>query len=311
MSSLSAICVGKRLQDGRVQPVHALPIFYGSPPISQSSRIRANWLFRLTSLTVLRQTEVPVPTSSSYIVIPARLESTRLPRKMLLRETGKTLIQHTYEAASKAIKPSGICIATDHEAISNEVAHFGGQFRMTDPAAVSGTDRVAEVARQMPDTKIFVNVQGDEPEIEPASIDQVITLLESDSDASVATLATPIRDRQVLDDPNCVKVVCDETGRALYFSRSPVPHAREWSEELLMQEPPIFLLHLGIYAYRRDVLLEFSQWSPSRLEQTEKLEQLRFLAAGHKIAVGVVEYAAPGIDTLDDYRAFVSRATRR
>lgn len=248
---------------------------------------------------------------SNYIVIPARLKSTRLPRKMLLRETGKSLIQHTWEAASKAIKPSGICIATDHEEISTEVARFGGRSQLTSPLAASGTDRVAEVAARMPEVEIFVNVQGDEPEIEPAAIDQVIELLEQNESASVSTLATPIRSRAVLEDPNCVKVVCDDQGFAMYFSRSPIPHAREWSDDLLHSQPPTFLLHLGIYAYRRDFLVEFTQRPPARLETVERLEQLRVLAAGHQIAVGIVEKAPPGIDTLEDYRAFVSRATQR
>ena len=250
-------------------------------------------------------------TASNYIVIPARLQSTRLPRKMLLSDTGKSLIQHTYESASKAIKPSGICIATDHPAISTEVERFGGRAWMTDPDAASGTDRVAEVARAMPDVQIFVNVQGDEPEIEAASIDFVISLLEQDAEASAATLAAPIREREVLEDPNCVKVVRDQQGRALYFSRSPIPHARQWREELLYTDPPTFLLHLGIYAYRRQTLLDFTSWPVAELERIERLEQLRLLDAGHKIAVGVVDQAPPGIDTLADYEAFVRRAHRR
>ena len=230
---------------------------------------------------------------------------------MLLSKTGKTLIQHTYEAASKAIKPAGICIATDHEAISREVRRFGGHAVMTSPAAASGTDRVAEVARALPDTEIFVNVQGDEPEIEGQSIDKVIALLENDPGASVATLATPIRDRETLENPNCVKVVCNDRGHALYFSRSPIPHAREWNDEMLAAPSPNFLLHLGIYAYRRQVLLDFTSWPVSRLESVERLEQLRLLEAGHQIAVGVVDRAPPGIDTLADYEAFVSRANGR
>ena len=245
---------------------------------------------------------------SSYIVIPARLQSTRLPRKMLLRTTGKTLLQHTHDAASKASKPLGICVATDHLDIAKEVTRFGGQFRMTDPHAASGTDRVAEVAKQFEHIDVFVNVQGDEPEIEPEAIDQVVALLESDPSASVATLATPIRDREVLEDPNCVKVVRDDAGRALYFSRSPIPYAREWSDDLLTSNPPTFLLHLGIYAYRRDFLLRLTQQPPSKLETLERLEQLRILSLGHQIAVGTIAHAAPGIDTIDDYRAFVSRA---
>ena len=243
----------------------------------------------------------------NYIVIPARLKSTRLPRKMLLRETGKSLIQHTYEAASKAIKPSGICIATDHEDISQEVSHFGGQFKMTSPLAASGTDRVAEVARGLPDVDVFVNVQGDEPEIEPAAIDQVITLLEEDCLANVATLATPIREQRVLDDPNCVKVVRDENGRALYFSRSPIPHAREWHDRLLAEDPPLFYQHIGLYAYRRKFLLSVAKLPQSPLECLESLEQLRVLSAGHSIAVATVNEPTVGIDTREDYESFVAR----
>jgi 3-deoxy-manno-octulosonate cytidylyltransferase (CMP-KDO synthetase) len=245
---------------------------------------------------------------SSYIVIPARLESTRLPRKLLLSKTGKPLLQHTHEAASKAIRPMGVCVATDHQDIAREVTRFGGQYRMTDPDAASGTDRVAEVAREFEHIDIFVNVQGDEPEIEPQAIDQVIALLEADPSANVATLGTPIRDREILNDPNCVKVVCNDVGQAMYFSRSPIPFAREWDDSLLQSEPPLFLLHLGIYAYRRDFLLELTQCPPSRLEQVERLEQLRVLSLGARIAVGTIDRATPGIDTIEDYRAFVSRA---
>lgn len=245
---------------------------------------------------------------SSYIVIPARLQSTRLPRKLLLRRTGKSVLQHTHEAASKASKPLGICVATDHVDIAQEVTRFGGQFQMTDPNAASGTDRVAEVAEQLKHVDIFVNVQGDEPEIESQAIDHVIELLESDASAQMATLATPIRERSVLEDPNCVKVVCDELGRAMYFSRSPIPFAREWDDALLESNPPTFLLHLGIYAYRRNFLLELTKQSPSKLESVERLEQLRVLSLGHPIAVGITSKAVPGIDTAEDYRAFVSRA---
>lgn len=245
---------------------------------------------------------------SSYIVIPARLQSTRLPRKLLLSKTGKSVLQHTHEAASKATKPMGVCVATDHDDIAREVTRFGGQFRMTDPNAASGTDRVAEVARALENIDIFVNVQGDEPEIEPHAIDRVIELLERDPSAQMATLSTPIRSQAILEDPNCVKVVCDDNGHAMYFSRSPIPFVREWDEALLSSDPPNFLLHLGIYAYRREFLLELTKRPTSRLETLERLEQLRVLSLGHRIAVGTIARATPGIDTLEDYRAFVSRA---
>jgi len=146
---------------------------------------------------------------TSYIIIPARLASTRLPRKLLLSETGKPLIQHTYESALRARRPAGVCVATDHEDIFKAVEAFGGRAEMTDPAAASGTDRVAEVARRMPHVDVVVNVQGDEPEIAGSSIDLAIELLDSHPDAVMSTLAMPIRSRRQLDDPACVKVVFD------------------------------------------------------------------------------------------------------
>jgi 3-deoxy-manno-octulosonate cytidylyltransferase (CMP-KDO synthetase) len=243
----------------------------------------------------------------SHVVIPARLASTRLPGKMLLRETGKPLIQHTYESACSASRPLGVVIATDHPSIADEVAAFAGDCQLTSPTARSGTDRVAEVAAEMENVDIFVNVQGDEPEIEGPSIDQVIELLERHPDADMATLATPIRSRRQLEDPSCVKVVFDHSGRALYFSRSPIPYAREWREELLESEPARFHQHLGIYAYRREFLLRFPKLLPSEAESLESLEQLRVLHAGYSILVGVTAHQAVGIDTWDDYRAFVSR----
>ncbi|MCA9176544.1 MAG: 3-deoxy-manno-octulosonate cytidylyltransferase [Planctomycetales bacterium] len=245
--------------------------------------------------------------SRSQIVIPARLASTRLPQKLLLAETGKTLIQHTYEAASRATAPLGVCVAADCEQIADVVRAFGGDVRLTSPTARSGTDRVAEVARQMPEVDIIVNVQGDEPEIDGAAIDAAIECLESHPEASMATLATPIRDRQILEDPACVKVVCDAQGRAMYFSRSPIPHARKWDNGLLEQSPPVFLQHVGLYAYRREFLLELAEWPAAAIEEVESLEQLRVLHRGHSIQVAVINHSALGIDTPEDYRAFVKR----
>ncbi len=176
--------------------------------------------------------------STSYIVIPARLASTRLPRKLLLRQTGKSLIRHTYEAAQRAARPAGVCVATDHPEILDEVRSFGGRAEMTDPNAPSGTDRVAQLARDLTDADIIVNLQGDEPELSGNSIDLAVRLLEENPDAVMSTLATPIRSRRQLDDPACVKVVFDHRGRALYFSRSPIPHPRQWDDALLLAEPP-------------------------------------------------------------------------
>jgi 3-deoxy-manno-octulosonate cytidylyltransferase (CMP-KDO synthetase) len=251
---------------------------------------------------------------------------------MLLRETGKTLLQHTYEAASAARKPAGVIVATDHAEIARDVEQFRGDFVMTSPECASGTDRVAEVARKMSRAEILVNVQGDEPEMSPDNIDRVIELLEQDPSAGMATLCTPLRSTEQLTNPACVKVVFDNAGRALYFSRSPIPFVRDaptsgWlgssaSEPPARAEsgvspsarsyppfndPPLFYQHLGIYAYRRDVLLAIAATPPSSLEQAEKLEQLRMLQTGGTILVAVVDHAATGIDTPADYAAFVAR----
>ena len=241
------------------------------------------------------------------VVIPARLASTRLPEKMLLAETGKPLIQHTYEAAIRASRPVGVTVAVDHTSIYDAVVGFGGKVMMTDPDAPSGTDRVAEVARARSDIDAIINVQGDEPEMDPAAIDLCVALLEKNPHAAIATLATPIRSRTVLEDPACVKVILDHQGRAIYFSRSVIPHPRSWDDAYLTQSPPLYLQHLGIYGYRRDFLLSVGSVPKSPLEETEKLEQLRFLQAGYSIVVGVVEHAPRGIDTRNDYDAFVRR----
>lgn len=245
----------------------------------------------------------------SYIVIPARLESTRLPRKLLLRDTGKPLIQHTYEAACRATRALGVRVAADHEEIATVVRSFGGHVEMTDPNAPSGTDRVAEVARHLANADVIVNVQGDEPEIAGSAIDLAIELLEANPAAVMSTLATPIRSREQLNDPACVKVVFDSRQRAMYFSRSPIPHARQWDDSLLLDEPPHFYQHVGLYAYRRDFLLKLAEMKPSAMELVERLEQLRVLEAGHQILVGVINEPTIGIDTPEDYRAFVSRAS--
>ena len=245
--------------------------------------------------------------NSSYVVIPARFASTRLPEKMLLSETGKPLIQYAYEAAKLAKLPTGVTVATDHEKIFEAVQNFGGQVVMTNPDAKSGTDRVAEVAAAHPEVDIFVNVQGDEPEMSPAAVDQVIQLLIDNPDVPMATLCTPLRSREQLENPACVKVVRDNHMRALYFSRSVIPHPREWSDDMLTCEPSLFYLHLGLYAYRRDFLLKMGSLPQSPLETTESLEQLRVLANGFPILCGTVDHCSVGIDTPEDYAAFVAR----
>lgn len=246
----------------------------------------------------------------SVIVIPARLASTRLPRKLLLAETGKPLLQHTYEAALRATKPQGVIVAADGEEIAAAVRAFGGRMELTDPNCASGTDRVAEVARRIDEVDVLVNVQGDEPEISAAAIDLAVELLERDPTAVMSTLATPIRDKNKLNDPSCVKVVFDQHGRALYFSRAPIPFAREWKDEFLTTTPAVFHQHIGLYAYRRDFLLSLAKLPRATNEKVENLEQLRVLDAGKSILVGVIDEPTIGIDTPEDYRAFVERVGR-
>lgn len=241
---------------------------------------------------------------SVVAVIPARYASTRFPGKPLARETGKYLIQHVYERVRLARGLSRVIVATDDNRIFAAVREFGGEAAMTRADHASGTDRIAEVAAGL-DADVVLNVQGDEPEIEPSSIELLIELMRRRPEASMATLACPFPADADPADPNAVKVVVDHNGFALYFSRSLIPYPRDTSGTV--DVPSNWLLHIGIYAYRRAFLLSYAGLRPSRLEQTEKLEQLRALENGHRLVVGWVERACVGIDTPADYQAFVSR----
>jgi 3-deoxy-manno-octulosonate cytidylyltransferase (CMP-KDO synthetase) len=234
------------------------------------------------------------------IIIPARYASSRLPAKPLLRETGKYLIQHVYERACES-SASFVVVATDDERIFAAVDSFGGNVVMTRADHPSGTDRVAEVAAKL-DASIIVNLQGDEPLIEASTLDLLPQLLDNDPDAEMATLAVGITTLEQWRDPNCVKLVRDALGRALYFSRSPIPYVRDGEPKFPSQ---LFLQHLGLYAYRRRFLLELAKLPPEPLEETERLEQLRVLALGHRIQVGMVPHAHRGVDTPADYARFV------
>ncbi len=249
---------------------------------------------------------------SVYAVIPARLQSTRLPRKLLLSETGRPLLQYAWETACRAKSLAGVHIAADDAEILDAVRKFGGQGHLTGEHP-SGTDRIAEVVqRELPDAEIIVNLQGDEPELDPSAIDLLVEEMRSHPDAQMATLATPIHSWETLQSPSCVKVVCAADGRALYFSRSPIPFVRDGDSKSLVQSPESpWLLHVGIYAYRRDFLLSLTEKPVSRLEGFEKLEQLRALEAGARLQVAIVEHHSVGIDTPDDYARFVQRVGRR
>jgi 3-deoxy-manno-octulosonate cytidylyltransferase (CMP-KDO synthetase) len=256
----------------------------------------------------------------TYGIIPARLQSTRLPRKLLLAETGKPLIQYAWEAAKRASSLDEVLIATDSDEIASVCRKFGARAELTGDHP-SGTDRIAEVVkRSCSDADLVVNLQGDEPEMDASAIDKLVQAMKGRPEVEMATLATPITSAVILEDRACVKVVCAADGRALYFSRSPIPCYRDGRPEELLAElrdavhgdsQSPWLLHMGIYAYRPEFLLALTQLPPSRLEQLEKLEQLRALESGASILVVQAKHAARGIDTSADYLAFVERQRGR
>lgn len=245
-------------------------------------------------------------------IIPARLASTRLPRKLLLDETGKTLLQHTWEAARQATLLDRLVIATDDQEIESKAKSFGAEVVMTGDCS-NGTERVAEAISKLDlHAEIIVNIQGDEPELDPQQIDLSVQALDEHPECEMATLANPLRDAAHVNDPACVKVVLASSGNALYFSRAPLPHSRDRSPEDWLTNPEPYsqspwLQHIGLYAYRIDFLKAFVDMPPSPLENIEKLEQLRALQAGAQIHVSVVSHGAIGIDTPEDYAAFVKR----
>jgi 3-deoxy-manno-octulosonate cytidylyltransferase (CMP-KDO synthetase) len=237
------------------------------------------------------------------VCIPASYASTRFPGKVLAKETGKYLIQHTWEQARRAKLPSRVVIAADDEKIVQAARTFGAECVLTSPNHQSGTDRIAEAVGQG-DAEIVVNVQGDEPQIDPEHIDYVAGLLLDNPDVPMATLATGFASREQLTDPNVVKVVVAARGKAIYFSRSVIPYDREHAG---VGETSHYLRHIGIYAYRRDFLLKITSLPQTPLEKLEKLEQLRVVENGYTILVGKVEHTCEGIDTPEQYAAFVKR----
>ncbi len=246
--------------------------------------------------------------TAATVVIPARFGSTRFPAKILAAETGRPLVQHVVDQVRKCRRARQVLVATDDRRIVDALKPFGTECVMTSPAHQSGTDRIAEVARGLPESdQIIVNVQGDEPEIEPVIVDGLIELLERDPALGMSTAATPFPAGADVNDPNLVKCVTSPDGRAIYFSRSAIPYWRDRSGG----HPPTYYLHLGVYAYRRGYLQDFASWSPTPLEQTEKLEQLRALEHGTRIGVLTVARATHGVDTLEQYTAFVQRTRSR
>jgi 3-deoxy-manno-octulosonate cytidylyltransferase (CMP-KDO synthetase) len=236
-------------------------------------------------------------------IIPARYGSTRFPGKALADILGRPMIQHVYERTRQATLVSQTIIATDDQRIADAVISFGGDVIMTSPKHETGTDRLAEVAGKL-DCDLVVNVQGDEPLIEPAMIDQAIRPFLTDNSLKMGTLKSRIRQQDDLLSPNLVKVVTDGDDNALYFSRSPIPFYRDsWqtlqSPDFKPEQQPCFK-HVGLYVYRRDFLLEYAGWPQTFLEVAEKLEQLRALENGVKIKVVETEFESVGVDTPQD-----------
>lgn len=232
-------------------------------------------------------------------IIPARFASTRFPGKPLVDINGKSMIRRVYEQAGLARSLDKVVVATDDERIFDHVRGFGGAVMLTRTEHPSGTDRCAEVALHFPDAEIILNIQGDEPFIQPEQIDLLTGLLIRRRSFSIATLAKKIEDTSVLYNPNVVKAVFSAKQGALYFSRQPIPFLRGIAPEKWLQHHT-FYKHIGLYGFRRQALLKVAQLAPTSLERAESLEQLRWLEHGIKIAVGVTEWETVGIDSPED-----------
>jgi 3-deoxy-manno-octulosonate cytidylyltransferase (CMP-KDO synthetase) len=255
-----------------------------------------------------------------YAFIPARYGSTRFPAKVLAKDTGKFLIQHTWERARAAKLPEKVIIAADDKRIAAAAESFGAECIMTSHDCASGTDRIAEAIKKLSAERcplnaddIIVNIQADEPEIDPANIDKVAQLLIDNPDAPMATLAAKFQNNEQISDSNIVKVVVTQYARrnthdaglrAIYFSRSVIPYDRQQGG---VGEKANYLRHLGIYAYRKDFLLKITKSPQTPLEKIEKLEQLRALENGFSILVAKVKHTCDGIDTPQQYAEFVKR----
>jgi 3-deoxy-manno-octulosonate cytidylyltransferase (CMP-KDO synthetase) len=233
--------------------------------------------------------------STVVVVIPARYGSTRLPGKPLVSLAGQPMIQRVYERAKAAQRVNRVIVATDDDRILQAVQAFGGEARMTRPDHRTGTERVAEVAASETGD-VFVNVQGDEPLLDPTAVDTAVNALLEEPQTSIATVATPIKTPADIMDPNVCKVVLDFDENALYFSRAPIPWVRDTATHIQVRH----LKHLGLYVFRRDALLEYPTLPQGELERIEQLEQLRWLENGWKIRVAEVEHDAVSVDVPDD-----------
>ena len=232
-------------------------------------------------------------------IIPSRYASTRFPSKPLAMIKGKTMIQRVWEQAWKS-KLNAVVVATDDMRIADEVLKFGGQYVLTDPNHRSGTDRCREALYMVEGQyDAVVNIQGDEPFIDPAQINQVIELIGRD-DTQLASLAKRIEDEDELFSPNVVKVVMDKQGNALYFSRNPIPFMRNLDRDKWLQKGE-FYKHIGLYAYKTETLCQIAEMQSTKLEMAESLEQLRWLENGLRIRMGITQLESLSIDTQEDY----------
>lgn len=235
-------------------------------------------------------------------VIPARFRSTRFPGKVLALINGKPMIEHVWRQASQCRELDRLLIACDHDEVFKTARAFGAQVVMTSPDHPSGSDRIAEAIGSLP-CELVVNIQGDEPFIEPKVIDALVVALKNDAAASVATVIKEIRSDDDIRNPNVVKVVIDRNRYALYFSRSVIPYDRNAQRPSGLR----YFKHLGLYAYRKDFLMSYKDWPKSMLEATEQLEQLRILEAGHKIKTIETDCESLAVDTPEDLAKVLKR----
>jgi 3-deoxy-manno-octulosonate cytidylyltransferase (CMP-KDO synthetase) len=259
--------------------------------------------------------------SKAVGIVPARWGSTRFPGKPLHLIGGKPLLQRVWERCRQARKLDSVVIATDDMRIANAAFDWGAEVALTSPRHASGTDRIAEVARKAKKFAYIINVQGDEPLVDPRLIDKLVEKLHSDRTIGIITAAHPFGSAAEAASPHQVKVVVDLRGRALYFSRAAIPFSRrggfpaaDQPKGRLGNRSALFLRHQGIYGFRRDMLLQFVKWKPSPLERTESLEQLRALENGVTVHVLVTRHGSPGVDTPEEAKALerkLAHAKRR
>ena len=236
-------------------------------------------------------------------IIPARWSSTRFPGKPLYHIAGKPLLRHVLERCLRARALDSVIIATDDMRIANAAFDWGAEIALTSPRHHSGTDRVAEVAKKATEFAYIINIQGDEPLVDPRLINRLVSKLRSNRKIDIVTAAHPFSDPAEAASPHQVKVVVDSAGRALYFSRAAVPYARNFSQAR-------YLRHQGIYGFRREALLQFVKWKSAPLERAESLEQLRALENGVKVHVLVTKHGSPGVDTPEDAMALEQKLAR-